>query len=89
MKGNFVKQALFNLIGGMVLVCMLLSPAYAVPKTLSYQGYLTDPAGNAINKTVIMIFQPLQHSDRCDNASVDGNPHSRFRDQRRFQRCFR
>jgi len=30
-----MKKALFSLIGGMVLVCMLFSAAYAVPKTVS------------------------------------------------------
>lgn len=57
MKGRSVKQGLRSLIGGMALLCMLFSIAYAVPKTLSYQGYLTDKDGNAVNETVIMIFK--------------------------------
>ena len=56
MKGRSVKQGLWSLIGGMALVCMLFSAAYAVPKTLSYQGYLTDKDGNAVNETVKMTF---------------------------------
>ncbi len=56
MKGRSVKQGLWILIRGMALLCMLFSTAYAVPKTLSYQGYLTDKDGNAVNETVKMTF---------------------------------
>ncbi len=81
MKGRSVKQGLRSLIGGMALLCMLFSTAYAVPKTLSYQGYLTDKDGNAVNETVIMIFK-LYNSQT--GGSLDRNRYRCVGDKGRF-----
>ena len=57
MKNTLTHQLLFTLIAIAVLLLILTPPAHtAIPQTINYQGYLTDPQGTAIDGNVSIVF---------------------------------
>jgi len=54
------------LSGIFLFVCLFVSVAYAIPaKTINYQGFLTNPDGVPVNKTVKMKFRIYDIENEC------------------------
>jgi len=55
MRGNTMKQFKISLLIA-CLISLIPLPAMAVPDTVSYQGYLTDPSGSPVDGSVSVTF---------------------------------